>query len=81
VQALASGVLGVPFALPDPAVEWVARGAARQAAWALSGEPEPPQWPVPAEPPLEPSEKSSGEQVRARYRQLLGDVAPALRHH
>ncbi|HET6561391.1 MAG TPA: xylulokinase [Marmoricola sp.] len=45
VQEIASAVLGVPVTVPEPA-EYVARGAARQAAWVLSGEPEPPEWPL-----------------------------------
>lgn len=45
VQALAPGVLGLPVGLPEPG-EYVALGAARQAAWSLSGAAEPPAWPV-----------------------------------
>ena len=45
VQALAPAVLGVPVAVPDPG-EYVALGAARQAAWARSGDASPPAWPV-----------------------------------
>lgn len=45
VRALAPAVLGRPVLLP-PAGEYVARGAARQAAWALSGASEPPAWPL-----------------------------------
>ncbi|TCO50914.1 xylulokinase [Actinocrispum wychmicini] len=41
VQAIAPEVLGVPVTIPAPA-EYVALGAARQAAWALTGEP--PTW-------------------------------------
>ena len=37
VRALAPAVLGVPVLLPEPA-EYVALGAARQAAWALAGD-------------------------------------------
>jgi xylulokinase len=47
VQVVAPMVLGVPVVVPDPG-EYVAHGAARQAAWALSGEPTPPAWPTPA---------------------------------
>jgi xylulokinase len=47
VRALAPALLGAPVAVPEPA-EYVARGAARQAAWALAGTPDPPQWTVPA---------------------------------
>jgi xylulokinase len=45
VVALAPLVFDVPVALPMPA-EYVALGAARQAAWTLSGAPTPPDWPL-----------------------------------
>jgi xylulokinase len=48
VRVLAPAVLGLPVVVPA-ADEYVARGAARQAAWALSGAAEPPQWPLPDE--------------------------------
>jgi len=43
VRQIAPGVLGVPVVVPVPG-EYVADGAARQAAWVLSGSPEPPTW-------------------------------------
>jgi xylulokinase len=43
VREVASAVFGLPVTVP-PAGEYVARGAARQAAWALSGSAEPPDW-------------------------------------
>lgn len=46
VLALAPLVFDVPVVVPAPA-EYVAIGAARQAAWVLSGDAEPPGWPVP----------------------------------
>ena len=46
VNGRAPAVLGVPVLVP-PAGEYVADGAARQAAWVLSGTPGPPQWPAP----------------------------------
>ena len=48
VRALAPAVLALPVVVPAPD-EYVARGAARQAAWALSGSAEPPDWPLPDE--------------------------------
>jgi xylulokinase len=45
VVALAPLVFDVPVVIPEPA-EYVALGAARQAAWALSGARTPPDWPV-----------------------------------
>lgn len=47
VRDLAPAVLGVPVVVPD-AAEYVALGAARQAAWALGGTAEPPSWVVPS---------------------------------
>ena len=43
VRRIAPSVLGRPATVP-PAGEYVAEGAAVQAAWALSGDPEPPRW-------------------------------------
>jgi xylulokinase len=43
---LAPGILGSPVVVPAPG-EYVAIGAARQAAWALAGGPVPPPWPAP----------------------------------
>jgi xylulokinase len=67
VQALASAVLGVPVAVP-PAGEYVADGAARQAAWLISGDAEPPAWThaaaVPVESDLDPA---AGRPIRERY--------------
>ncbi|MGH7911640.1 MAG: xylulokinase [Candidatus Dormibacteraceae bacterium] len=43
VRELAPAILGLPVAVLEPG-EYVADGAARQAAWALAGTPEPPAW-------------------------------------
>ncbi len=43
VQRIAPQVFGLPVHVPEPG-EYVADGAARQAAWALSGAAEPPTW-------------------------------------
>jgi xylulokinase len=43
VQAVAPSLLDAPVLVP-PAGEYVADGAARQAAWVLGGDPEPPDW-------------------------------------
>jgi xylulokinase len=45
VRQIAASVLGLPVLVP-PADEYVAIGAARQAAWALSRAAEPPGWSV-----------------------------------
>jgi xylulokinase len=44
VRALAPGIFGADVTVPEPE-EYVALGAARQAAWALAGTPRPPDWP------------------------------------
>jgi len=57
----------VPVTVPEPA-EYVALGAARQAAWALSGAAQPPYWPpagASAEYTADPS-----PQVRQQYAAL-----------
>jgi xylulokinase len=43
VQSVAAALLDAPVVVPSPG-EYVADGAARQAAWVLSGEAEPPAW-------------------------------------
>jgi xylulokinase len=43
VRRIAPAVFGRPVLVPPPG-EYVAEGAAAQAAWALSGAPEPPRW-------------------------------------
>ena len=45
VASIASAIFGREILLP-PAGEYVANGAARQAAWALSGRNEPPDWDI-----------------------------------
>ncbi|MEU7875353.1 xylulokinase [Dactylosporangium sp. NPDC049140] len=73
VRAIAPGLLGVPVSVPEPA-EYVALGAARQAAWALRGTPEAPAWPVSAaEVPAGPAEgvRKVYTDVRDRAQALL----------
>ncbi|MFV0460718.1 MAG: xylulokinase [Actinomycetales bacterium] len=43
VRELAPTIFATPVDVPDPA-DYVALGAARQAAWVLSGKPDPPAW-------------------------------------
>jgi xylulokinase len=73
VRAIAPALLGTPVSVPEPA-EYVALGAARQAAWALSGGAEPPPWPVAAQAvTAEPTEavRRVYAEVRDRAAQLL----------
>jgi xylulokinase len=72
VRALAPGIFGAPVLVPEPG-EYVARGAARQAAWALAGATEPPPW-----PPARPAAEYTGAAqpgLRARYAALRDDTA------
>jgi xylulokinase len=66
VRRIAPAVLGVPVLVP-PAGEYVADGAARQAAWVLAGGESPPQWSAPG---TEVFEADPVPQVRARYAEV-----------
>jgi xylulokinase len=69
VQQIAPVVFGLPITITEP-FESVAVGAARQAAWALTGEL--PQWKVPVVREIQPSEadlEAHGE-IADRYRAL-----------
>jgi xylulokinase len=65
VRRLAPAVLGVPVLVPPPG-EYVADGAARQAAWVHRGG-NPPDWPVPG---TEVFEADPTPAVRVRYAEL-----------
>lgn len=67
VQQVAADLFGVPVSVPTPA-EYVALGAARQAAWALTGAL--PEWPRTSETVVDPVHADAGQQVRADYRAL-----------
>ena len=76
IQALAPGIFALPVTVPE-AGEYVALGAARQAAWALaassgSGSAELPAWPARA---AETHEADSQPEVRERYAALRDDAA------
>jgi len=74
VRALAPGVFGMPVTVPEPA-EYVALGAARQAAWALTasaGSGELPAWP---DRPSQTYEGAPVPEVRERYAALRDDAA------
>jgi len=71
VCRLAPGIFGAPVTVPEPE-EYVALGAARQAAWALSGAAGPPAWPA------RPATEYTGEPepaVRQRHVALRDDTA------
>jgi xylulokinase len=68
VQQLAPGIFGHPVLVPQPG-EYVADGAARQAAWVLSGGDTPPDW---AQPGLQSFESAPTPAVRERYAEARG---------
>jgi len=73
VRDVAAGVFAAPVLVPTPG-EYVARGAARQAAWALTGTL--PEWPVSGVELGEPDEVAS-RQVRAQYAEARALVHPS----
>lgn len=68
LRELAPAIFGVPVVVPE-AGEYVADGAARQAAWALAGTPEPPHW---ASAPVRTYEADPDPVVRERYAEMRG---------
>lgn len=66
VQKIAPSIFGAPVVVPR-ASEFVALGAARQAAWALSGDVQPPQWSV---HDVETYEGAFSEQAVEQYKSL-----------
>ncbi|MDR1767170.1 MAG: xylulokinase [Propionibacteriaceae bacterium] len=64
VQRIAAQVFDVPVQIPQPG-EYVADGAARQAAWALTGER--PAWPLDLAASPEPDPRPAIRQAYARY--------------
>jgi xylulokinase len=70
VRQAAPGIFFSPVIVPEPE-EYVALGAARQAAWAMAGTPEPPPWPPrPAETYTGPAQP----QIRERHAALRDDT-------
>jgi xylulokinase len=72
LRALAPAVLGRGVVLPPPG-EYVALGAARQAAWALAGTSTAPAWPVTGreeQPDPTDDERAQGAAVREAYVRL-----------
>jgi xylulokinase len=74
VRRVAPQVLGRPVAVP-PAGEYVALGAARQAAWTLAGTAEPVEWPVGE---VATYEAEPTPAVRARYAEARERVLERL---
>jgi xylulokinase len=78
VQQLAAGLFALPVAVPEPA-EYVALGAARQAAWTLSQAEAAPHWTRDSSL-VEPDESRADyyRRVRAGYTSTLGAAHPLL---
>lgn len=78
VRRLAAATFGVDVLAPEPG-EYVALGAARQAAWALSANPAPPTWAVSGSTiPPEESLAAAGVVARSAYRHVLQAATPML---
>jgi xylulokinase len=75
VRAAAAEIFEVPVQVPEPA-QYVALGAARQAAWALAGSDAPPDWPRPLADRLEPSGDGWADRVRSGYAQVRDALYP-----
>ncbi|HEX4833978.1 MAG TPA: xylulokinase [Trebonia sp.] len=71
IRALAPAIFGVPVTVPEAGQD-VALGAARQAAWALAGGEQPPQWPA---RPSRTFEAAPQPAVREQYAALRDDAA------
>ncbi len=77
VQQAAPIVFGTPVTVPADG-EYVALGAARQAAWALSGADEPPAWSAAVDTTLDgPTDPAAGRAVRAAYAAARDALYPA----
>jgi len=79
VQQIAAGLFALPVSVPEPA-EYVALGAARQAAWTLSSQGAPPAWSGEASVVTpDPGSSDYYARVRARYTEVLTGAQPLLR--
>jgi xylulokinase len=74
VRTIAPAVLDVPVLVPPPG-EYVAEGAARQAAWVLAGGEAPPEWPRPG---TTRHEADPLPHVRERYAEVRDLTAPRV---
>jgi xylulokinase len=66
LRRIAPAILEVPVLVPEPG-EYVADGAARQAAWALAGGAQPPDW---STRPAARYEADPAPAVRERYAEV-----------
>jgi xylulokinase len=78
VQRIAAELFGLEVTVPEPG-EYVALGAARQAAWTLAGSDQPPTWPVSGHAIAPEADRiAAGERALARYRETLAAARPLL---
>ncbi|GAA1074774.1 FGGY family carbohydrate kinase [Kitasatospora arboriphila] len=78
VREVARQLFGVPVLIPPPGAH-AARGAARQAAWALAGTPEPPEWELPEVVVLTPDPDQDlpiGNAVRQQFKAVREQIHP-----
>lgn len=75
VQRIAPDLFGAPVAVPAPG-EYVAIGAARQAAWALAADDAPPAWEVAVDATVDPVDPERGAETCARYADVLAGAYP-----
>ncbi|MFD0280005.1 FGGY family carbohydrate kinase [Kitasatospora sp. NPDC127111] len=78
VRQIAPLLFGVPVVVPPPGAH-AARGAARQAAWALAGTPEPPHWELPETVTVTPDPEQDlpvGAAVRQQFRATREQIHP-----
>jgi xylulokinase len=75
VREIAPGLFRAPVVVPAPG-EYVGIGAARQAAWALSGEAAPPTWQleIDSEYAVPAGQQSAAADVVARYQALVAST-------
>jgi xylulokinase len=74
LREIAPAILGVPVVVP-PTAEYVARGAARQAAWVLTGAEHPPAWPHAGGTTFDADARPS---IRERYHEVSDLTARRL---
>jgi xylulokinase len=78
VRRIAPAILGRPVVAPPPG-EYVADGAARQAAWALAQTPDPPAWESGEVAVYEAEPTPAVREQYARVRDLTGTQAASAR--
>ena len=73
VQQIAASMLGTDIHVPAPG-EYVADGAAKQAAWALLGSPAAPEWELGASKIVTPIDADDSSEVVASYLDLIASI-------